>query len=94
LGNPTQEAERMIRGLARYIHENAPAVEEVPIGAIIVFTSKGIKSLDVENSRIPAMHFTKVKGYLKHKGLGAPLPIEHFEALRAAFDKAAKDLLE
>jgi hypothetical protein len=95
LGNPTREAEAMIRVMGRYIHENAPNVEdEATIGAIIVFTSKGAANLDVKDSRIPAMHYTKLRGYLKQKGLGTPLPVERYEALRAAFDKAAAHLLE
>jgi len=49
--------------------------------------------LDVKGSRIPAMHFSKVKGFLKQKGKGGPLPEAEYEALRAAFDEAAGDLL-
>jgi hypothetical protein len=93
LGNPTNEVEKMIKGLAGFISRNAPDVEEVPIGAMIVFTSKNQDELDVAGSRIPAMHFSKVKGYLRQKGAGQPLPQEDYDALRAAFDEAAGDLV-
>lgn len=93
LGNPTKEAEKMIKALAGHISRNAPGVEEVPIGAIIVFTSKNRDELDVSNSRIPAMHYSKVKGFLRQEGRGEPLSKEDYDALRAAFDEAAGDLV-
>ena len=60
---------------------------------MIVFTSKNIKNLDVADSNIPAMHFSKVKGFLKQKGITDPLPKNDFDTLQAAFDEAASDLL-
>lgn len=92
LGNPAKEAERYVRALAGYIDRHAPEVEEVPVGAIIVFTSKNIAELDVENSSIPAMHHTKLRGYLKQQGPGEPLPQATYEALREAFDKKASGI--
>jgi hypothetical protein len=83
----------MIESLANYIRKYAPDVEELDIGAMIVFTSKNIKSLDVKNSTIPAMHYSKVKGFLRHKGQGDPLPKKDYAALQAAFDETAVDLL-
>ena len=83
----------MIAALASYIREHAPEVDEVPIGALIVFTSKDIKNLDVKGSSIPAMHYSKVKGFLKQKGLGKSLPKNQYKALLEAFDAAAVDLL-
>ena len=94
LGNPTKEAEKMIEALAGFIRREAPAVEEVPIGAMIVFTSKNREELDVKNSNIPAMHASKVKGFLRQKGKGQSLPDSDYVALRAAFDTAAGDILE
>ncbi len=94
LGNPAKETEKMIANLAGYIREHAPEVEEVPIGAMIVFTSKDIKNLDVTESSIPAMHFSKVKGYLRQKGLGDSLPASEYNALLHAFDAAASDIIE
>jgi hypothetical protein len=99
LGDPTREAESAFKAMYRYIHENAPALEEaigeVPGGVVIVFTSDKpkLKSLEVEGSPIPAMHHTKLAGYLKQKGQKTPLPAEQYEALWAAFDRAAGSLV-
>ena len=93
LGNPAKEAETMIESLANYIRKYAPDVKELDIGAMIVFTSKNIKSLDVKDSTIPAMHYSKVKGFLRQKGQGDPLPKNDYAVLQAAFDEAAVDLL-
>ncbi len=93
LGNPAREADSMIRGLANYIRKNAPELEEVPVAAMVVFTSKNIPNLDVDSSSIPAMHFSKVKGYLKQEGKGERLPPEQYAMLRRAFDDAAGDLV-
>jgi hypothetical protein len=93
LGNPTKETEKMVTALAGHISRHAPEVEEVPIGAMIVFTSKNQDELDVSESRIPAMHYSKVKGFLRKQGQGKPLPKEEYDALRAAFDEAAGDLV-
>jgi hypothetical protein len=90
----------MVKTLYRYIHDNAPEIEktmgEVPIGAIIVFTSDRDKKriLEVDRSTIPAMHHSKVYGFLKQKGQSSPLPAGQYEALRAAFDKSAARLPE
>ena len=94
LGNPARETEKMINNLAAHIREHAPEVDEVPIGALIVFTSKDIKNLDVSESSIPAMHFSKVKGFLKQKGLGKSIPKDHYDAILAAFDAAAVGIVE
>lgn len=94
LGNPTRETESMIKGLAGFISRQVPELEEVPIGAMIIFTTKNIESLDLDGSTIPAMHASKLRGYLRQKGLGQPLPEEEYEALRQAFDQAAGDLVE
>jgi hypothetical protein len=93
LGNPTLEVEKMIKVVAGHIGRQAPEVEEVPIGAIIVFTSKNKDELDVSGSRIPAMHYSKVKGFLRQKRQEKPLAKEDYDALRAAFDEAAGDLV-
>jgi hypothetical protein len=94
LGNPTREATLSVEAIASYLNKNAPSVEEVPIGALIVFTSKGNKDLDLKNASIPAMHYTKVKGYLRQQKGEAPMPDEVFAAVQAAFDKKAAHLLE
>lgn len=93
LGNPTREVENMVEALANYIRKNAPGVEEVPIGPMIVFTSKGVRNLNVKGSRIPAMHATKVKGFLRQQKR-EPLPRADYEAIKAAFDQKAAHLME
>jgi hypothetical protein len=93
LGNPTKEADKAVSALAGYINQHAPELDEVLIAPMIVFTSKNIKNLDVTDSNIPAMHFSKVKGFLKQKGITKPLPKNDFDTLQAAFDEAASDLL-
>jgi hypothetical protein len=96
LGNPTREAETMVGSIGNYIRKHAPSIkdEEVPIGAMIVFTTKGLRNLDVKDSPFPAMHYTKVKGFLRQqKKKLQPMPVEHFEAIRAAFDKKAAHLI-
>jgi hypothetical protein len=94
LGNPTREAMLSVEAIANYLNKNAPSVEEVPIGALIVFTNKGNKNLDLKKSSIPAMHYTKVKGYLRQQKGEKPMPEEDFAAIQAAFDKKAAHLLE
>lgn len=93
LGNPTREAENSIAAIAHFLQKNAPQVEEVPIGALIVFTTKGIKELDLKGSSIPAMHATKVKGFLKQQSR-ARIPAADYEAIRAAFDQKAGALAD
>ncbi|MCP4425531.1 MAG: NERD domain-containing protein [Chloroflexi bacterium] len=93
IGNPTKEAEARVDILDKYLRKHAPDVEKVPIAPMIVFTSKGVHNLDVKTSRIPAMHYTKVKGYLRqHKR--KPMPQTDYDAIRAAFDAKAARLIE
>ena len=61
---------------------------------MIVFTAKGNKDLDLKNSNIPAMHFTKVKGYLRQQKREQTISEEDFAAIQAAFDKKAAHLLD
>ncbi|WP_420641043.1 nuclease-related domain-containing protein [Candidatus Leptofilum sp.] len=94
LGNPSREAELSVEAIASYLNKNAPSVEEVPIGAMIVFTAKGNKNLDIKKSNIPAMHYTKVKGYLRQQKREKPISEEDFAAIQAAFDKKAAHLID
>jgi hypothetical protein len=94
LGNPTREAALSVEAVASYLHKHAPSVEEVSIGALIVFTSKGNKDLDLKKSNLPAMHYTKVKGYLRQQKRVKNMPEEDFLAIKAAFDLKATHLLE
>lgn len=90
LGNPTREAEDLVKAIAGYLRKHAPQVEEVPVGALIVFTGKENQTLDVSGSTIPAMHFSKLKGFLKQQGPGTPLAPDTYQAVQAAFDKSVK----
>lgn len=90
LGNPEQETESMVKSLAGFIHKEDPNIEEVSIGAMIVFTTEKIKSLDVDGSEIPAMHYTKVRKFLRKEGVGKPLAPETYDALQTIFDRAAE----
>lgn len=91
LGNPTKETENSIAALANFINKHAPEVEEVPIAALIVFTSKGLQEYNFKKSRIPAMPHTKVKNYLKQKQRSTPMSEADYNAIRAAFDQVALD---
>jgi hypothetical protein len=98
LGNPTKDAEKMVKALYGFISRQAPEIrdEELTILSIIVFTSKNRDELDVSGSDIPAMHYSKVKGFLKQlkqQGKWEPLPQAQYDALRGAFDEAAGDLV-
>ncbi len=93
IGNPSKEVEKMVEAMGNYIRQSAPSVEEVPIGALIVFTSKGATELDLKESRLPALHYTKVKGFLRQQKRD-PLPKADYEALLAAFDEKVGDLDE
>ncbi len=94
LGNPTREATLSVEAIASYLNKHAPSVKEVPIGALIVFTNKGKNELDLKSSDIPAMHYTKVKGYLRQQKREKSMSEEDFRAIQAAFDQKAAHLLE
>ncbi len=93
LGKPQEETESMVKSLAAFINKEAPEIEEVPIGAMIVFTTEKIKSLDIEDSEIPAMPASKVRKFMRKEGVGKPLPPETFQKLQTIFDKAAEKVL-
>jgi len=95
LGNPSKEVDRLVSAMANYIRKNAPELEEVAMAPVIVFTTKNITSLDVKNSNVPAMHYSKLKGFLRQKiNSLPPMPENEYSALRAAFDKKAVNLVE
>jgi hypothetical protein len=93
IGDPTSEVEKMVEAMASYIRKNAPTVAELPIGALIVFTTKGVTELDLSNAAMPALHYTKVKGFLRQQKR-EPLPKADYDALRAAFDLKVANLQE
>jgi hypothetical protein len=94
LGNPSREAQIMVERLANFLRKNAPEVEEIPIAPMIVFTTKDIKSLDVANANFPALHYTKVKGYLKQQWQNSQKKMdrETYTAIQTAFDRRAEGI--
>lgn len=92
LPNPSIEAESRIKQLAKWISHNVPdlAETELPLGAIIVFTSKEQSTLDLKNSAIPAMHYTKLKGFWKQRQKDTQLEESTYNALLEAFDAEAE----
>lgn len=93
LGNPTKDAETDVSKMAAFIAEHAPEAVGAPVTPIIVFTADNIDSLDIKESRIPAVHHSKLAGVIKQrKELQVPMPREQYDALRAAFDAKAPGL--
>lgn len=93
IGDPVREAELEIKALAKFISHNAPEVQEIPIGALIVFTTKAKERLNVKHSPIPTMHVSKLKGYFKQQTQKQTLSVADFDALQRAFDKKAAKIL-
>ncbi len=86
LASPTRDALAEIDKLVKFIQKRAPDLDEIPIGAVIVFLAKQSElQLDLKGSRIPAMHISVLKKYLQ-KQLGRPLPPEQYQRLREIFD--------
>ncbi len=95
LGNPSREAEAQAAKMAAYIQEAAPSAADVPIFPIIVFTAQNIDNLNVKESRIPAVHASKLASALRQQTINLkPLPRADYEALQAAFDTNAAHLIE
>lgn len=92
LGNPSKDADRTVAALMKYISRNAPEVEEINVAPMIVFTGKNVESLDTDKSNIPALHYSKVKGFLRQKGTDDLMTQEDYVAIRNAFDKTAEHL--
>jgi len=66
LGNPSKEAAAEADGLRRYLAKQLPGVE-VPIQPVIVFGSPAA-IVDAADSPVPAIHYKKLKDWLR--GLG------------------------
>lgn len=95
LGNPSREAEGQVAQMRTYIQQNAPSAADVPIWPIIVFTAENIDNLNVKESRIPAVHASKLSSALRQQTIALkPLPRDQYDALRAAFDAKAAHLIE
>lgn len=90
IGNPTREAETALQVMVNFLNKQFPDMAEVPLAVLIAFTTVPNDQLDVQNSRIPAMHVSKVKGYLKQQwSKSKPMPKGQYEAIQAAFDEAS-----
>ncbi len=95
LGNPSREAEVMAAKMSAYIQEAAPDAAGAPIIPIIVFTAQNIDNLDVKESRIPAVHTSKLSNVLRQQTINLkPMSRADYDALRAAFDAKAAHLIE
>lgn len=90
LANPTLEANMEISKLVKYVKERAPELDEIPIGAIVVFTQpEGKVTVEKDSPNIPVVHATELRKYIK-KQLGRPLPPEQFRRLKAVFDESVE----
>jgi hypothetical protein len=95
LGNPTREAEAQVANMAAYLKDAAPSVTNPPITPIIVFTAQNIENLDVKDSRIPAVHHSKLSSLIRqYKDKQKALPRVDFDALQTALDAKATHLIE
>lgn len=95
LGNPTREVEAMMDKMATFIAQEVPEAADVPLFPVIVFTAQNITELDVKESRIPAVHASKLSGALRQQTINLkPMSRETYDALRAAFDAQATHVIE
>ena len=95
LGNPSREAEAQVAKMKAYIAANAAAAAEAPVWPVIVFTAEKIDSLEIKESRIPAVHASKLSKLLRQQTINLKrLPRAEYDALRAAFDAPAAHLIE
>jgi hypothetical protein len=95
LGNPTREAEAMTAKMRAFLQATVPTAADVPLFPIIVFTARNVDDLDVKESRIPAVHASKLSSALRQQTINLkPMPRAEYEALRAAFDVKAEHLIE
>ena len=80
--------------MADYISKKVPDVEEVPIMPIIVFTNKAHEGVDFTASRLPAMQYKQLRGFLRRQRNQPKLASGYFEKLQAAFDEQAPFLAD
>lgn len=85
LGNPTRDAQLHVDVMVNFLKKHAPEVAEISMAPIIVFTSKGVHDLELAGSSVPAMHVTKLKGFLKQQKQ-QKMASADYEKIRAAFD--------
>ena len=79
LGNPSREAEGEVETLRRYLAKKLPGVE-VPIQPVIVFGNSAAE-VEAGDSPIPALHFKKLKDWLRGPGKAGNLSAEAREQL-------------
>ncbi|CAG0932070.1 hypothetical protein TFLX_02440 [Thermoflexales bacterium] len=79
LGNPSTEAASEARALQRYLAKKLPGVE-VPIQPVIVFGSP-TAIVDAADSPIPALHYKKLKDWLRGPGKPGALGAEAREQI-------------
>ena len=66
LGNPTREAESEADALRRYVAKKIPDIE-VPVQPVIVFANPAAE-VDAGESPVPAIHYKKLKEWLRGPG--------------------------
>jgi hypothetical protein len=74
LGNPSKEAVNEAQSLQRYVAKKLPGVE-VPIQPLIVFGSPAA-IVEAADSPVPAVHYKKLKDWLRGPGKGGTLSAE------------------
>lgn len=87
LGNPNRDAAQQLNTVAQFLRKQAPQVEEVPIGVVIVFSNPGVE-LNLQGPTLPVVHIKKLKGFLK-QNQGQALGSADYQALRQALDAQA-----
>jgi hypothetical protein len=79
LGNPSREAEGEAETLRRYLAKKLPGVE-VPIQPVIVFGNSSAE-VDAGDCPIPALHYKKLKDWLRGPGKASSLSPEAREQI-------------
>lgn len=94
VGNPSRETKILVDTLVNYLRKEAPQVDEVRIAPVVVFTSDNA-SVDVKNADVAALHYSKLKGFMKEEKRQNvdPMSAADYEAIQAALDKKIPDHL-
>jgi hypothetical protein len=79
LGNPTKEAEIDADTLRRYVAKKLPGVE-IPIQPVILFGNPTAE-VDASGSPVPAIHYKKLKDWLRGPGKSGTLSAEAHDQL-------------
>jgi hypothetical protein len=81
LGNPSKEAELDADTMRRYVAKKLPGVE-IPIQPVILFGNPTAE-VDASGSPVPAVHYKKLKDWLRGPGKGGTLSAEARDQLIA-----------